>query len=458
MTSRIIRKTQSVCPRCLETLDTFIVERNTKIVMQKTCLRHGLFEIVLSSTPLYYAELEEYYFSLADTRYEVPEYEFWPTYRCNADCTICCFGRQNWEMTGQDASTGEIEKLAKNCKKRFFIISGGDPTCRDDLGDIIRTFHKHGKVVTINTNGLKCADLNYLKKLQDAGLDRMNLQFDGFDRRYYLALRRQDYLDIKLKVLENLQALRIQTTFNATIARNLNEGAVKELMDFASTHPFINGVNLFSICFLGGARNWDPSSYIMPDEMIDVLISQIRPVISKKNIFIFQKLHLSVKSFLAQKWCFYNQVYLFVRRNGSFEPIDRFLNLAKAEPWLDRYRKNFKTRPFWARACLGIAVGCLFLKKKSVIILKEILLRSVSYFLKTRQYLRGSRFFSVSFSTGCDPYKFDFNIVKHCQNEIIAAQGQDGALTHLGSDGMYCMGLEKRHLIKKSKKEGINSL
>ncbi|HQO59175.1 MAG TPA: hypothetical protein PLT76_10735, partial [Candidatus Omnitrophota bacterium] len=108
--------------------------------------------------------------------------------------------------------------------------------------------------------------------------------------------------------------------------------------------------------------------------------------------------------------------------------------------------------------CLGIAVGCLFLKKKSVIILKEILLRSVSYFLKTRQYLRGSRFFSVSFSTGCDPYKFDFNIVKHCQNEIIAAQGQDGALTHLGSDGMYCMGLEKRHLIKKSKKEGINSL
>jgi uncharacterized radical SAM superfamily Fe-S cluster-containing enzyme len=433
------------------------MEKNSKIVMQKSCPQHGSFEIVLSSTPAYYAELEQYYFSLANEQYEVPEYEFWPTYQCNADCTICCFGRQNQEMAGQDASMSEIKKLAKTCKKRFFIISGGDPTCRDDLDDIIRIFHKYGKVVTINTNGLKCADLNYLKKLQKAGLDRMNLQFDGFDRQSYRALRRRDYLDIKLKVLENLQALGIQTTFNATIARNLNEGAISELMNFASEHPFINGVNFFSICFLGGARDWAQSSYIMPDEIIDLLIEQIKPKISKKNIFIFQKLHLAVKSFLAQKWCFYNQVYLFVRRNGSFEPIDRFLNLAKAEPWLDRYRDAFKIRPLRARLYLGMAVVCLFIKKESVVILKELLLRGVSYFLKTRHYLKGSRFFSVSFSTGCDPYKFDYDIVKHCQNEIIAAQAQDGVISHLGSDGLYCMGLERRHLNKISQKEKINS-
>lgn len=453
---RLIRKTQSVCPRCLEVIEARIVEKDSKMIMQKSCPRHGAFEIVLSSTPSCYAELEQYYFSLSDEHYEVPEYEFWPTYRCNADCTICCFGRQNQEMAGQESSMAQIEQLAKNSQKRFFILSGGDPTCREDLDEIIRTFHKYGKVVTINTNGLKCADINYLKKLKEAGLDRVNLQFDGFDRQSYRALRRQDYLDIKLQVLENLRALGIQTTFNATIARNLNERAIKELIDFAAANPFINGVNLFTICFLGGARDWKQSSYIMPDEIIDVLIEQTDVPISKKDIYIFQKLHLAIKSFLSQKWCFYNQVYLFVRGNGGCQPINRFLNLPKAEPWLDRYKDAFKIRPFRARLYLGMAVVCLFIKKESIVILKELLLRGVSYFLKTRHYLKGSRFFSVSFSTGCDPYKFDFDIVKHCQNEIIAAQDLDGVITHLGSDGLYCMGLERRHLNKVSKEKKIN--
>ena len=445
---RIIRKTQSVCPQCLDLLDAYILEKEDKVFMQKSCPRHGLFEILLSSTASYYSELEQYYFTLADENYDVPEYEFWPTYKCNIDCTICCFGRQNQEMGDQDATMAQIEQLAQNTRKRFFILSGGEPTCREDLCAIIKTFRKYGKTVTINTNGLKCADINYLRGLQDAGLDRVNLQFDGFDRKAYLALRRRDYLDIKLKVIENLQTLGIQTTFNATIARNLNESAIKELLDFAAAHPFINGVNFFTICFLGGARDWEQGLYIMPDEIIDILEQQTGQNISKKNVFIFQKLHLAVKSFLSQKWCFYNQVYLLVRGNGSYQPIDRFLNLPKAEPWLDRYRKASKTNPFRARVYLGLAVGSLFIKKESIVILKEIIFRGLSYFLKTRHYLKGSRFFSVSFSTGCDPYKFDYDIVKHCQNEIIAAADQTGAITNMGSDGLYCMNLERRHLEK----------
>ena len=453
MPERLIRKTQSVCPQCLERLDARVLVKDNTIFLEKTCPRHGRFEIVLSSTASYYSELEQYFFALADEKHEVPEYEFWPTYKCNIDCTICCFGRQNKEMEEQEATRAQIEHLAQNSPKRFFIISGGEPTCRDDLDEIIKTFRKHGKTVTINTNGLKCADINYLRKLKDAGLDRVNLQFDGFDRKSYVALRRRDYLDVKLKIIENLQALGIQTTFNATIARNLNENAVQELLDFAATHPFINGVNLFTICFLGGARGWKQDLYIMPDEIIDTLVRQTGGKVTKKNVFIFQKLHLAVKSFLSQKWCFYNQVYLLVRKNGSYEPIDRYLNLDKAEPWLDRYGQTAKTRPSRARVYLGLAVLSLFLKKESITILKEILFRGASYFLKTRHYLKGSRFFSVSFATGCDPYKFDYDIVQHCQNEIIAAKDQTGVLSNLGSDGLYCMNLEKRHLEKIFKKK-----
>ncbi len=450
---KTIRTTRSVCPKCLQTIDAFIVEKDNKVFMQKTCQLHGFFEILLSETAPYYSELEQYYFDLADERNEVPEYEIWPTYKCNIDCSICCFGKQNHEMEDQDASLSQIEQFIKNSSKRFFILSGGDPTCRDDLDQIIKLFRKYGKTVTINTNGLKCASINYLKKLKEAGLDRLNLQFDGFDRKAYIALRRQDYLDVKLKVIENLKTLNIQTTFNATIAKNLNENAVKDLIDFAAKHPFINGVNFFTICYLGGARDWGPDNYIMPDEIVDLLQQQTDHKVSKENVFIFQKLHLAIKSFLSQKWCFYNQVYLFVRDRGSYQPIDRYLNLAKAGPWLDKYRDAFIRKKFLSRFYLGMAVVCLFLKKESLVIFKEILLRGLSYFLKTQHYLKGSRFFSVSFSTGCDPYKFDHDIVKHCQNEIIAAQDATGILTELGSDGIYCMNLERRHLNKTLNQE-----
>ena len=348
-------------------------------------------------------------------------------------------------MQDHDATIAQIERLVQASTTRFFILSGGEPTCREDLCDIIKIFCKSGKTVTLNTNGLKCANKDYLRALKDAGLDRINLQFDGFDRNSYVVLRGQDYLDIKLKVIENLESLRVQTMLNATIARNINENAIKELIDFAADNRFINGVNFFTICFLGGARDWSKDLYIMPDEIIDILEQQTEYKITKKNVFIFQKLHLAIKAFLSQKWCFYNQVYLLVRTKKSYQPIDRFLNIPKAEPWLDRYCWAYSNNYFWACICLGIAVGSLFIKKNSIVIFKNILFRSISYFFKTSHYLKNNDFFSISFSTGCDPYKFDYNIAKHCQNEIIAANDKSGDIHYIGSDGHYCINLERQY-------------
>ena len=38
------RKTQSVCPECLERVDAEIYEENDQIWMQKTCPEHGYFK------------------------------------------------------------------------------------------------------------------------------------------------------------------------------------------------------------------------------------------------------------------------------------------------------------------------------------------------------------------------------------------------------------------------------
>jgi len=446
MNNLIFRKTKSVCPKCLEPIDACLIEKDSCIFLHKSCKSHGDFDVLLSRTPQKYKELDQFYFAISDNKAIVPEYELWPTYRCNIDCAICCFGGQNHEMQYSEPTCADIEKFISGHSQKFYIISGGEPTCRNDLTEIIKTLKKHGKAVTINTNGLKLTDIQYLKELADAGLDRVNLQFDGFNRQSYKELRRKDYLDTKLEVIENLRSMNIQTTFNATIAKNLNEEAISELIDFAAKNDFINGVNFFTICFLGHARDWADEQYIMPDEIIDILEKQTKNTVKKQNVYIFQKLHLAIKALLNQKWCFYNQSYLFIREKGCYSTIDKFLNFELSEPWLNRYAKAYKNNRVLSLFYLSVAIFSLFFKLRSVLIIKELLIRSISYFFKTNKYLKGSKFFSVSFSTGCDPYKFDESIVQNCQNEIIAPSEKTEKLVNIGSDGLYSMSLERRHL------------
>jgi len=439
---KIIRKTRSLCPTCLTYIDAFVIEKDQKILLSKSCLKHGDFEITLSSTPGYYKSLDRFYFSIMKGNGKLREYELWPTLECNMNCTICCFGDLLSKMKRPSVTCSELEGFIKNSKVPFYILSGGEPTCHDELGQIIRIMKKYGKAVTINTNGYKLVNNEYLSLLMKSGLDRVNLQFDGFKRDAYFKLRGGDFLDIKLKAIENLKNMNMPTVFNATIARNINEEAIDSLVNYAAENQFINAINFFTICSVGGGKDWALNDYIMPDEVVDILEKRSEGKILKKNVFLFNKLHLAIKSLFSQKFCFYNQIYLLIRDAHSYEPIDKFLNLSAIEPWLDRYFNIFKINKLLAKTYLMLVLPVLLLRYCSFSIIKDFLKCACSYFLKTRGYLLTKRLFYISFSTGCDPYKVDYQILKNCQNEIFGP-GSAGNLEYLGKDGLYCIGLER---------------
>lgn len=79
----------------------------------------------------------------------------------------------------------------------------------------------------------------------------------------------------------------------------------------------------------------------------------------------------------------------------------------------------------------------------SFLIIREFIAMSFSYFLKTNDYLKTKRFFYISLSTSCDPYKIDYDIVRNCQNEIICVDSKSGKLGYQGSICLYGMNLEK---------------
>jgi len=440
--SVLIRKTKSICPICLQSIEAFLIEENKEIFLLKECSAHGEFRIRLSKEASFYKELDRFYFSTMEGAKPLLEYELWPTLKCNMECKICCFGKNLKRFKGANPSVEDIERFIKRRNDSFYILSGGEPTCREDLESIILMLKQNGKAVTINTNGLKLINKDYLMHLRKAGLDRVNLQFDGFKEKSYQVLRGNNLLETKKKILSNLRESGTQTTINAVIARTVNDDDLMNLVNYAVNNDFINGINFFTLCYLGEVRSWPLDYYIMPDEVIDIICCASKNKISRAGIFRFQKLHLAVKSFLKQRYCFYNQVYLLVRGKGTYEPIENFLNLPLAEKWLDRYQSVAKSNRYAAVVFLGMAFLCLFVSRKAIVIFKELLFMSFSYFFKTSNYLKNRRFLSLSFSTGCDPYKFDEAIVKNCQNEIIG-QNAEGTLEHLGREGEFCINFER---------------
>ena len=81
--------------------------------------------------------------------------------------------------------------------KTLLQLSGGEPTVRDDLPEIVAYAKQAGcKYVQLNSNGLRLAeDEAFVKRLADAGLSFVFMQFDGVDDAVYEKLRRRPMLE-----------------------------------------------------------------------------------------------------------------------------------------------------------------------------------------------------------------------------------------------------------------------
>jgi organic radical activating enzyme len=55
------------------------------------------------------------------------------------------------------------------------VLTGGEPTLRDDLAELIRYAESHGQVTGLMTDGLRLAEPEYLQELLQTGLDHLTM-------------------------------------------------------------------------------------------------------------------------------------------------------------------------------------------------------------------------------------------------------------------------------------------
>lgn len=98
-----------------------------------------------------------------------------PTYRCNSRCQMCYVWKNPTEPK-EELSLKTLEKLPNGFDN--INVSGGEPTLRKDLPDIIDLMYPKGRIVEISSNGLQPEKLiKIIKKHPDIKV-RFSLEGD----------------------------------------------------------------------------------------------------------------------------------------------------------------------------------------------------------------------------------------------------------------------------------------
>lgn len=271
------KKTTSVCPVCLKTIEAEIaVGNDNNIHMMKTCSLHGSFDTLIweGNVISYLQWAEEDQEGIAPIT-AIPSNKGCPndcglcqnhhseaccvllelTSRCNLHCPVC-FASAKQE--GTDLPLSEIKRqydlLMEHGGPYNIQLSGGEPTLRDDLDQIVQCGKERGfTYFQLNTNGLRIAEEEgYAKWLKKIGISCVFLQFDTLNDEVYEMLRGKDLVNIKQRAVDACIEAGLPVVLVPVIVPGINEGEIGSILAYAMQyHPHVRGVHFQPVSYFG---------------------------------------------------------------------------------------------------------------------------------------------------------------------------------------------------------------
>lgn len=156
------------------------------------------------------------------------------THRCPLQCPYCS-NPVNLERRSGELDTAEWKRVfgeAADLGVLHVHLSGGEPTARPDLEDLVAECREVGLYSNLITAGVS-TDEERLERLVEAGLDHVQLSMQGPDAQIndFVAGMRGAY-EKKLRTAKAVGRLGLPLTLNAVIHRH-NIARVGEMIDLA---------------------------------------------------------------------------------------------------------------------------------------------------------------------------------------------------------------------------------
>ena len=157
------------------------------------------------------------------------------THRCPLHCVYCSnplelknrageLSTENWSQVFQQAAQMGVLQAD---------LTGGEPLARTDILELVRAARTSGLYVNLITSGMPL-DETRLAKLIDAGLDHLQLSFQGAREETSNEISGTKAHAQKLRVLDWLKKVRVAVTLNFVIHRS-NIDQIEEMLALAES-------------------------------------------------------------------------------------------------------------------------------------------------------------------------------------------------------------------------------
>ncbi len=310
-----MKSTKSLCPECSAVIDASIIEENGKIILEKTCSKHGNFKDIYWSSAKQYKRFERYWhdgdgiLNPIGTNGNCPNAcgicsshktttilaNIDVTNRCNQACPVCF---ANAQASGYlyEPTLPQIRQMMQNLRNETPVpcpavqFAGGEPTVREDIVEIVKMAREFKFAqVQMATNGIKLAkSLEFCQQLCAAGLNTVYLQFDGVTEKPYIINRGYNALPLKLKAIENCRAAGLTSiSLVPTLAKNVNDMQVGDIIRFAVNNmDTVKGINFQPISFAGRINKEErmEKRITIPD-LFDLIDEQTNGAISGDDFY-----------------------------------------------------------------------------------------------------------------------------------------------------------------------------
>jgi len=211
---KLVRYTNSVCPYCGALLPAVVVEGDGKWFIRKVCPEHGEIEDVYQGDAEFSRRLERFFVEGRGPRYVYTELtapcpyscglcpihmnhtaiaNLVATNRCDLSCWYCFFYAEKSGFVYEPSLEQikfMVEQLLKQKVTPVIQITGGEPTVREDLPEIVSLLKSMGvRHIQLNTHAIAFAKIYvekgpeaaaaYARDLRTRGVNTVYMSFDG---------------------------------------------------------------------------------------------------------------------------------------------------------------------------------------------------------------------------------------------------------------------------------------
>ena len=168
----------------------------------------------------------------------------------------------------------EIERLSNLLVTRFGVesirLTGGEPTVRANLSDLVTRLSKLNVDLSMTTNG---ATLSLAaNRLKEAGLKRINISLDSLQRERFAELTRRDNLEQVLEGISTANQVGFDPVkINMVVMKGINDDEILDFVEFGREKSVT--VRFIEFMPLDADEEWSNDSVMSLTEILELISS-----------------------------------------------------------------------------------------------------------------------------------------------------------------------------------------